>query len=123
VGQLQAIDGALEAGVRVDVRAETHSHSLEKLDQFSRRIMLAAVEGHVLEKMRETALVFLLVQRAGENEEAQGGAVARLAIGAHNVANAVLQLAETRCGIWLEIAFLLRKQNGFCRALIPGGGR
>jgi hypothetical protein len=66
----------------------------------------------------ETALVLLLVQRASEDEEAQGCAIAWFAIREHNVANTVLQLPETRCGIWFEITFLLRKKDGFRRALI-----
>ena len=121
--QFQVINRAIEAGVRIDVRAEAHSHSLEKFDEFTRRVMLAAVKGHVLEKVSETALVLLFVQGAGENEKAQGSAIAWFAIGEHNVAHAVLQLAETRRGIWLEITFLLRKQDGFRWGLFPGRGR
>src|SRR5438067_1734649 len=60
--QLQLVDRAIEAGVGVDISSESHPHPLKELHERAWRVMRAAVERHVLEKMRETSLVVLLVQ-------------------------------------------------------------
>ena len=60
--QLQLVDRAIEAGVGVDISSEAHPHPLEELHKRAWWVMRAAVERHVLEKMRETSLVVLLVQ-------------------------------------------------------------
>jgi hypothetical protein len=70
-GQFQDVNSALEAGIRVRVATEVHAHPLEKFDQRAGRVVRAAVERHVLEKMRQAPLIILLVQRSGEHQQAQ----------------------------------------------------
>ena len=68
--ELQKVDSPVEARVRVKIGTELHAHPLEKFHERAGRIMGAAVERHMLEKMSKTALVLRLVERARQDEKA-----------------------------------------------------
>ena len=55
----EAIDGLVDGGIGVDVSTEVHTHGLKIIDDAFAREMLGAVEGHMLQKMRQTILVIL----------------------------------------------------------------
>jgi hypothetical protein len=57
---LKLVNRLVEAGVRVDVRAEAHPERLHEIDDFEPRKVERPVEGHVLHEMREPSLVVLL---------------------------------------------------------------
>jgi hypothetical protein len=109
VGQLQHILGAVETGGGIGVAAETHAHALEKLDERAGRVVLAAVEGHVLEEVRDAALILLLMERTRLDEQAERGAALRLLVGIDHVAHAVGQGAEARRRVSREVAAGLGK--------------
>ena len=91
---LQLEDGLVEAGVRVDVRAEAHADRLHERDDPLIREVLRAVERHVLDHVGEPALVLVLEDRAGADDEPELGAVARRLVGADVIAQAVRQRAD-----------------------------
>ena len=55
----ETIDGLVDRGIGIDVSAEIHTHGLEIIDDAFAREVLGAVEGHMLQKMRQTVLVIL----------------------------------------------------------------
>ena len=103
VGQIQHVNGAVEGCVGVGIAAEVHAHALEKLDEGAGRVVGAAVERHVFEEVGEAALGVGLVERAGGDDETEGGARARFGVGADGVANAVGERAGVDGGIGGEI--------------------
>ena len=109
IGQLQHILRAVQTRGSVGIAAETHTHTLEKLDQRAGSKVLAAVERHVFEEMRDPALVVLLMQRTGEHEQTQRSPAPRLAVRVDDVAQPVLQHAELRRRVGFEIARLMRE--------------
>ena len=109
IGQLQHILRAVQTRGGVGIAAETHTHALEKLDQRAGSKVLAAVERHVFEEMRDPALVVLLVQRTGEHEQPQRSPALGLAVRVDDVAQSVLQHAEFRRRVGFEIARFMRE--------------
>ena len=91
---LQFVDGLVEAGVGVDVRAEPHAERLHERDDVLLREVARAIEGHVLDEVRQPALVVVFEHRAGLDGEAKLGASLRLPVGAHVVAQAIRQRAD-----------------------------
>ncbi len=91
---LQQVDRLVEAGVRVDVGAEPHPRRLQERDDLLLREVARAVERHVLDEVREAALVVVLEHRAGVDGEAELGAPGRLGVVADVVAQAVRQRAD-----------------------------
>jgi hypothetical protein len=91
---LQLIDGLIEARIGVDVRAEPHAGRLQKRDHILLREVTRAVEAHVLDEVCEPALVVVLENRAGIDDEAELGASLRLLILAEVVAKTVRQRAD-----------------------------
>jgi hypothetical protein len=94
VGEFNFESGVIEGGVGIGVPAKAHSQALEISHQGPGWEMPAAVEGHVLEKMGQAALVIALFQRSGENQEPKRGPVARFGVGQYDVAQAVGQGAK-----------------------------
>ena len=84
---VEHVDRLVEARVGVDVRAEPRADRLEIRDQLARLEVRRAVERHVLEHVREAALIVGLVDRAGLDREPQhrrgssGRALWRMKIG------------------------------------------
>ena len=74
---LEHVDGLVERRIRVDVRAHARTGRLERLDQLPRLEMAAAVERHVLEKMRESLLLVGFVDRARLHRELEHHALLR----------------------------------------------
>jgi len=110
--QLEQVLRAVEAGEGVRVAAEAHAHALEELDERARRVVRAAVEGHVLEEVREAALVLALMERAGLDDQAQRGPALRLLVGIDDVADAIGQPAEARRRVGRQVAGLVGKGRG-----------
>lgn len=104
VGQVEHVDGAVEAGVGVGIAAEVHAQALEKLDEGAGRVVGAAIEGHVLQEVGEAALALGLVECTGGDDEAEGGAASRLGVGAEGVAQAVGEFAGDDGGIGGEVS-------------------
>ena len=59
-------------------------------------MMNASVKRHVLQKMRDTALVVRLVKRAREHQEPQGNATLRFRIRKNDVTKPVCECPEMR---------------------------
>ena len=107
LGQLQQVEGAVETGGGVGVAAKAHAHALEELDERAGGEVAAAVEGHVLQEVGDAALAFLLVHAARQDEESEGRAPLGLRVALHDVAQAVVELAEARGRIGLQVAALV----------------
>ena len=112
VGQLQLVKGAVETGGGVGVTAEFHAEALEELDHIGGREVPAAVERHVLEKVREPALVFVFVDRADPEGEPGADATAGLRIVAQRITQAVGEPAPRHIGINRQVAGLVGKVAG-----------
>ena len=80
--------------MRVDVRAEPHAERLHERDDVLLGEVQRAVEGHVLDEVREAALVVVFEHRAGVDHEPQLGARLRLPVRADVVAQTVRQRAD-----------------------------
>ena len=65
------VGGRLDAGRGVDLAADR----FDLLGDLDRRAGLGALEGHVLEEMREAVLLLALGARAGADPDAEGGAL------------------------------------------------
>ena len=91
---LQLVDRLVEAGVGVDVRAEAHAGRLQERDDVLLGKVARAVEGHVLDEVRQPALVVVFEHRSGVDHEPELGAVLRLLVGADVVAHAVRERAD-----------------------------
>lgn len=109
-GEFEQVDGAVEAGARVGGGAELHAQALERFHEGARLIMLAPVEGHGFEKMREAALVVLFVKRAGFDEQAEGLLPGGL-VEEDRMVEAGGERAETDGGVGLEIGGLVGGGN------------
>jgi len=92
-------DGLVEARVGVDVRAETHAGRLQKCHDVIFRKVTRAVEAHVLDEMRETALVVLFENGSRVDDEPELGSPQRLLVRAQVVAKPVGQRANRNSGI------------------------
>ena len=64
-GHVEHVDGLVVARVGVHVGPEGHAHRLEVVDEFSGLEVGGAIEGHVLEHVRQPALVVRLVDGPG----------------------------------------------------------
>ena len=121
---LQLVDRLVEARVRVDVRAEAHAERLHEVDDVEPREVERAVERHVLDEVRETALVLFLEHRARVDDQPQLRARLRDLVGADVVAQAVRQPADRDLRIDGDDVLELRggdiRRDG---VLLGGGGR
>ena len=72
--QIELVDRTVEAGLGVGVRAERQPGTLQEVDQLAGRPVGRALERHVLQEVREAALVVVLHQRAGLDQQAQADA-------------------------------------------------
>jgi hypothetical protein len=91
---LQVVLRLVEAGVRVHVRAEPHAERLHEARDLLLRKMLGAVERHVLDEMRQPALVFLFEHRPCLHYEPELGARLRKPVLANVIPQAVRQRAN-----------------------------
>ena len=82
---LQLVHRLVEARVCVHVRAEPHAERLDERDHVLAGKMLGAVEGHVLDEMRQPPLIVVLEHRPGVDDQPQLGAPARLPVRPHEI--------------------------------------
>ena len=97
--QVEYVDGVFEARLRVDVRPEPRARRLEIRDQLTALEVLAPVERHVLEHVRQAALVLGLVYRAGAHREPQQDAIGRTRVPADEVLQPVRQRPGADAGV------------------------
>ena len=57
VGQIEHVHGLVEGGVGICVSTEGDAEALHAWHEFGGGVMFGAIENHVLEEMRETALI------------------------------------------------------------------
>ena len=93
-GNLELVDRLVEARVGVDVRAEVHARRLQEGNPLLLGEVLRAVEGHVLDEVRQAALVVVFEHRPGVDDEPELGAILGLLVDADVVAHAVGQRAD-----------------------------
>jgi hypothetical protein len=93
-GNLQLVDRFVEAGVRVDVCAEAHTQRLHEVRDVLLREMQRAVEGHVLDKVREPALILVFEHRPCFDDEPKLGARLRQLVLPDVIAQTVRQGAH-----------------------------
>ena len=86
---LQRVDRLVERRVRVEIGAEPHADLLEEVDERLLREALRAVERHVLDEVREAALVVVLEHRARVHREPDLRALLRLLVRQHVVGEPV----------------------------------
>ncbi len=91
---LEHVDRLVEARIRVDVRTEAGPCQLEVRHELARLEMRGAVERHVLEHVRQPALVIVFEHRAGLDRQAQQDALLRSGVPADVVGEAVRQPAD-----------------------------
>ena len=101
---LDLVDGLVERGVGVQVRAELGADRLQVLDDLVSRKALGAVERHVLDVVREAAFVLLLEDRAGAYGQPELGAVERFAVFLDVPGQAVAERAAVRVGVERKVA-------------------
>ncbi len=96
---LEHVDRLVEAGEGVEVGAEAHADRLHEFDELLLREVGRAVEGQVLDDVGQPALVLVLEDGPGVDDEAQVGPVLGLAVLADPVAEPVGELADRDPGI------------------------
>jgi len=112
VGKFEVIDGVVvvcEGGV---IGTEADAEALEGVDQRVARMGAGAAENHVLDEMREAALVVAFVQRADGDDEPERDAVAWFGVAPDDVAEAVGQRTLNERGIGGEIGAKLGPRRG-----------
>ena len=76
------------------MRAEAHAGRLQERDDVLLREVARAVEGHVLDEVRQPSLIVVFENRSGVDDQPELGAALRLLIPADVVAQAVRQRAD-----------------------------
>ena len=88
---VEHVDGFVERRRRVDVRTEARADRFEERHQLARLEMLGAVERHVLEEVRQAALIGIFLHGAGVDRQPHRHAIGGPRILADEVAEAVRQ--------------------------------
>ena len=96
---IELVDGGVVGREGVRVRAELHAEAAQHLDDLGARVLLGAVEHHVLEEVGHAETRVGLVQRPGINREAQRQVVARRRVAAEVVGESVAEHTDPHCGI------------------------
>ena len=89
------VAGLVPRGVGVQVGTELYADRLQVLDHLLTGQVLRAVEGHVLQEVGQTLLVYLLLNGTYVVQDVEVGLVLRLLVVADVVRHAVLQRALT----------------------------
>ena len=121
VRQVQLVDRLQEAGVRIRIGTEGEPKPLEQLHHLAFRDVLAAVEHHVLEEMREAALVVGFHHGADPEAHAHRRGLARQRIAHQRVAQSVRQLPVGDRRVGLELGGLVRPDTPLAQRLERGG--
>ena len=82
------------AGRRVRVRTDAKTERRQEVDEALLRKVPGALELHVFDEVRQPLLIVVFEHRTGLDDEPQLGAVRRLAVRAHVIAQAVRQRAD-----------------------------
>ncbi len=98
----EVIDSLVEAGEGVDILAKAYAYALQEVDDALVGEILGAVEGHVLQEMREAVLVILLKDGADFLSYVELGGVLRELIVADDVGEAVAEAADDHGGVRRE---------------------
>jgi hypothetical protein len=94
-GQVELVKRPVEPGRGVGIGAEGEPFALEKGNHLSFGHSGGAVEGHVLDKMREALLVVGLVKRSGLHVHAHHAGAGRCRVAPDDVAHAIAEPPET----------------------------
>ena len=86
---VESIHRLVEAGVGVNVRAESDAQTLQESHQLVLAEALGAVERHVLQIVRQPALVVGFQDTAGVDDQPQHGATLRVAVAQQEVVHTV----------------------------------
>ena len=89
-----AVDGLVDAGVGIQVTAELHAERACEVDDAVAGEVLRAVEGHVLEEVGQSALVFLLLNGAHALCDVEVSHVLRVLVVADVVRQSVVKFAD-----------------------------
>ena len=92
--QVEFVDRLVEAGGGVGVRAEGQPLALEQAHHLALGHISRAIEGHMLDEMRIAALIVGLRDRAGADPQVHLGLARGRAVGADDIAHAVVERAE-----------------------------
>ncbi len=119
---LDPVEGAVKTGLGVDVGPERAADRFKVLNDLLPGETLGAIEGHVLDEVRQSALVVFFQQRAGLDHQRDLGAVAGLGVLPDVVAQAVGQGSandfgvkrqrRTGFGFWVRFGFGSRGRRG-----------
>jgi hypothetical protein len=90
-GDLEHVDGLVERRVGVQVRPEAHAGALEEVHEVGLREAARAVEGHVLDEVRDAELRLVFEDRPGVDDEAELGALLGERVAPDQIAKAVRQ--------------------------------
>ena len=108
-GNLQFVDGFIEARVGIHVRAEPHAERLHEGGDVLSGEVQRAVEAHVLDEVCEPPLIFVFEHRARVDGEPELGPGLGLLVGADVVAQAIGSVPTVISGstgmVWLSGAF------------------
>ncbi len=105
LGQIELIDSFVIRGMGVDVRPIGQALALQDADHLPFGDIRRTLEGHVLEKMRQTLLVVVFVERTGANAKTDRCLSGRRGIAHDRKPHSIGERAEMDIGVGLEIAF------------------
>ncbi len=91
---VQHVHGLVEARVGVHARPQPHADRLHELHQVLLGEVLAAIEGHVLDEVRQPELVVVLDDRSDIDGEPQFGPPERAVVDPDVVAKAVRKVPD-----------------------------
>ena len=112
---VEAVDRVRGVGEGADIGAKSQAVPSQHADNAVAREEPGAIEGHVFDKVRETALLVLLVKGTGEDDEPQDRAAAGFGVGPDDVAQPVGQSPGLEGWIRLQVAFRLQPHGGLGR--------
>ncbi len=112
-GQIQLIAHHFAPGEGVGVRTKRQPVTLQQRHHLAFRHVSGAVERHVLDEVRQTALIILFSQRPHIKHHAQGRRAGRGVVFQNRVAKPVLQHAIAHIGMRCDVAGFMRKARRF----------
>jgi hypothetical protein len=91
---LEHVDGFVGRRTRVEIRAEPHADRAQIIDELILLEVGGAVEPHVLDEVRHSQLIVVLIDAAGIHREPELGALRRLWVSLDVVAKSVREYAH-----------------------------
>ncbi len=117
---LQLVHRFVVAGVRVHVRAEAHADRLQERHDALARKVRGAVERHVLDEVRQPALVVVFEDRTRVDDEPELRPISRLRVDANVVTQSVGQRPHGDAGIDRDLRGEVDRAGGRGRARLAG---